>query len=399
MSLFGRYVFRQAGGAFLLIVLSLTGIVWIGTALKQLNLMTSQGQGVVIFLKMTLLALPNLMALIAPIALLIAAMHTLNRLNGDSELIVLASAGAPIWFVARPLLTLAVVLSLLLGLMNHFVKPWSLRQLREYVIQVRTDLIGQVIQPGRFTAIEKGLTFHIRARDFDSGDLLGIIMRDARNPKEVTTVLAERADLLKEGKATYLIMNNGHIVRRINQTPALIAHFEKYPIDLASFGKKDAGVWLKPRERYFDELVNPKADDPAYIRLKGRFRSELHERFASPLYPFAFVMIVLAFVGQAQTTRQNRVQAVILAFLTATGCRLLGLAATNLTTLNAWAVPLVYVVPIFATLFATGVAYARMSPQRWHPLVGRLRRALEPIERMLAPLRNLFGRTDEAAST
>lgn len=399
MSLFGRYVFRQAGSAFLLIVLSLTGIVWIATALKQLNLMTSQGQGVLIFLKMTLLALPNLMALIAPIALLIAAMHTLNRLNSDSELIVLASGGAPVWFVARPLLILALILSLLLCLMNHFVKPWSLRKLRDYVIQVRTDLIGQVIQPGRFTGIERDLTFHIRARDFDTGDLLGIILHDARNKKEIMSYLAERGKLLKDGKNAFLVMQNGHIVRRISNAPAIIVHFEQFPVDLARFAQKDAGIWLKPRERYFGELVDPPTNDPVYKRLKGKFRSELHERFAGPLYPFAFIMIVLAFVGQAQTTRQNRIQSVVWAFLAATGCRLLGLAATNLTTLNAWAVPLVYAVPIVATVLATTVAHARMSPQRWQRLSIWWKQNSSPIGRLFAPLRRRIVQPNEVAGT
>ena len=91
-------------GALVLILLSLSGVVWIALALRQLNLVTTQGQDAWTFLAMTTLALPNLMALIAPIALLIAAIHTLNRLNGDSELIVLTAAGATIWTVARPLL-------------------------------------------------------------------------------------------------------------------------------------------------------------------------------------------------------------------------------------------------------------------------------------------------------
>ena len=36
----------------------------------------------------------------------------------------------------------------------------------------------------------------------------------------------------------------------------------------------------------------------------GRFAAELHERFASPLYAFAFVLIVLAFMRRAQSTRR-----------------------------------------------------------------------------------------------
>ena len=62
-SIFSRYVFRQAAGALLLILSSLSGIVWIALALRQLEVVTSQGQNAGTLLAMTTLALPNLMAI------------------------------------------------------------------------------------------------------------------------------------------------------------------------------------------------------------------------------------------------------------------------------------------------------------------------------------------------
>src|SRR3990172_11837284 len=104
MTLFGRYVLRQVTNAFLVILLTLTAVVWLATALKELNLITSQGQGILLFFQMTLLSLPSLMALIAPNAMLMAALYTLDRMNGDSELIVMTASGAPIWRIGAPLL-------------------------------------------------------------------------------------------------------------------------------------------------------------------------------------------------------------------------------------------------------------------------------------------------------
>ena len=43
------------------------------------------GQSAFTLIKMTTLGLPNFIAVIAPFALLITVMHTLNRLNSDSE--------------------------------------------------------------------------------------------------------------------------------------------------------------------------------------------------------------------------------------------------------------------------------------------------------------------------
>jgi lipopolysaccharide export system permease protein len=84
MTLFGRYIFRQALAALAMVLVSLTAVVWIAMALKQLSLMTSDGQGSAIFLELTALILPDILTIIAPVALLIAVLHTLNRMNGGS---------------------------------------------------------------------------------------------------------------------------------------------------------------------------------------------------------------------------------------------------------------------------------------------------------------------------
>lgn len=363
MSLFSRYIFGQATSALLLILLSLTGVVWIALALKQLNIMTTQGQEAWLFFKMTLLALPNLMAVISPIALLIAVIHTLSRLNADSELIVMTAGGATVWRFARPLILLAVLVSFAVSIVNHFAMPWSLRQLRAYITQVRTDLLTQVLRPGKFNAPERNLTIHIRARGPD-GELLGILMHDARKPKEVTSYLANRGRILKDRNGSYLVMQDGHIMRQEQNKPVSIITFENFPVDLSLMEKKGAVIRLRPRERYFSELVNPAGKRPLHKTVAGKYRSELHERFSNPLYPFAFVMIAVAFVGQAQTTRQSRTKAIIAAFVAAAGCRLLGLASTNLVTVSATFVPLVYAIPIIAIVLAIAVAHRKMRPRK-----------------------------------
>ncbi len=354
-----RYIFRQAAGAMLMIMMSLTGVVWIALALKQLNLVTSQGQDTWLLVRMTLLGLPNLMALIAPIALLVATIHVLNRLNGDSELIVTSAGGGTIWTIVKPLLALALLVSFAVSMVNHFAMPWSLKLLRSYIVQVRTDLISQVIQPGRFSNPETNLTFHIRDRDF-AGTLLGLVMHDARDEKVVSTYLAERGHIVKQDGTGYLLMEKGHILRRPRTGEAVqTIVFESYAVDLDRFEAKEQISEAKPRERYFHELVSPAADDIIAQRQPGLLRAELHERFSSPFYPFAFVLIAVAFIGHARTTRQNRVQAIVVAFVVATGARLVGLAGTNVVALQASAIWVVYAIPLGAAMLAVGLMMSR----------------------------------------
>jgi lipopolysaccharide export system permease protein len=380
MGILNRYVFRQTAGALLGILVSLTGVTWIAVGLRQLELMTSQGQDALRFLAMTSLAIPSMLALIAPIALLIAAIHVLNRLASDSELIVMSAGGMPAWALLKPLGTLAIVVAAGVTVVNHAIGPWSQQTLREYVTLVRTDLMGQVIQPWRFTTPEKKLTVHIRDRA-PNGELLGLLMHDARDAKQTVSYLAERGRIFRHGDVAYLRMENGHIVRRLQtaQTPEIIV-FDQYMVDLNQVEQRaDQANVLRPRERYTDELWSPPESDPIYRQWPGRIGSELHERFSSPLYAFAFVLIAIAFLGQAQTTRQNRMKAVVGAFATAVGCRILGIAAANAVAIRPSAAFMLYLVPVGAALAALVAirwqSYPR-PPTRLSLATGRLSRDL-----------------------
>ena len=385
MTLFGRYIFRQAFSALVMILLSLTAIVWIAMALKQLNLMTSGGQSSWIFFEITLLILPDIIAIIAPIALLIAALHTLNRMNGDSELIVMTAAGATVWRFAKPLLLVALLVTGWLIAANFLVTPWSLRALNDVFNKVRTDLISQVLQPGQFASPEEGLTFHIRERNSE-GHLLGLILSDTRSAAEQMTYLANTGDIVKRDDKAFLVLHEGQIVRRPKGQDATIIEFDSYVLDLSTISEKGHGEGPKPHARYLGELLNPDPTDYYYTSNPGIYRAELHERFASLLYPFAFVAIVVAYLGQARTTRQSRGSSQVLAFTIAASLKLGGIAAGNLFASQAWAIILVYGLPLSGLLIGSYAAFAAMAPRKARPLPGWIAGPLEGLSELGAQL-------------
>lgn len=366
MTLFSRYVFRQVANAFVIILVTLTTIVWLATALKQLDLIVSQGQGFVLFLKMTVLSLPGLMALIAPNAMLMASLYTLDRMNGDSELIVMTAAGAPVWRIGAPFVLLASIVCVVILICNLWVMPASMRALRALITQVRTDVISQVLQPGRFSSTEPGLTFHIRDRS-PTGDLLGLLVHDERDEKLVMSYLAERGRIISNDDGAYLVMFDGHVHRYEVKDPSKgvqIVAFDQYVLNISDFSSKDtSSKELRPRERYLSELLNP---DPKLLKNKGasgQLRTELHDRFSTPFYPLLFAFLAVAVLGHARTTRESRWAQILVAAGVAVGLRVSGLTASNLVTLSAGATPLVYLIPIGAIIVAALVAHVRMSPE------------------------------------
>ena len=366
MTLFSRYMFRQVTNAFLVMLLTLMAIVWLATALKELDLITSQGQGLALFFQMTMLSLPSLVTLIAPNAVLMAALYTLDRMNGDSEIIVMTAAGAPVWRICSSLVALAAIVSVLILLVNVYLNPACMRALRDLITEVRADLISQVLQPGRFSSPEQGLTFHIRDRS-PTGELEGLLVHDERDETQVMSYLAARGRIVSNDEGSYLVMFDGYVHRyntEDKEKTVQIVAYEQNMLDISQFAPKDKdGKDLRPKERSISELLYPAADDEIALKNYGLLRSELHERLATPLYPIVFIFVAIALMGQARTTRENRWGQILAAFCIAIGLRVAGLTVGNLVVLNAWAVVLVYAIPVGAILIAAWTAHVRMSPE------------------------------------
>ena len=110
MKIVNKYIFRQALVGFLTILISLTVLIWLTQSLRMIDMIVTKGVSVGIFLKMTLLVLPNFMQILTPLAVFGVALFVFIRMQADKELIVLKAVGMNSRELIRPLLTLGLVL-------------------------------------------------------------------------------------------------------------------------------------------------------------------------------------------------------------------------------------------------------------------------------------------------
>src|SRR5882757_3249920 len=328
MGSIGAYIFRTTFGAFLVVLISLTAVIWVTQALRDIDLMTSQGQTILVFIGITGLIVPLLVLVIAPIALLIAVAHTLNKMSTDSEIIVMNAAGMSPWVLFRAFLSVAVVVSILVTAISAYAAPKGLRMLRDWLTEVRANVVSTIVQPGRFTAIESGVTIHIRERRAN-GELVGIFLDDRRDPNERRTVLAENGELIDNDNGTFLVLQQGTVQRHeIKERDPAMVKFERYAFDLSQFAGGPQAVKYSIRERYLWQLIFPDPKDPFLIEQPGPFRAELHDRLIAPLYPLAFVVIAFAYLGAPRTTRQSRTLSMVGAVGGVGLLRLIGFTST-----------------------------------------------------------------------
>ncbi len=328
MGSIGRYIFRTTLGGFLLILVTLTVLIWVTQALRDFDLMTNQGQTVLVFIGLTGLIIPLLVMIIAPIALVIAVGYVLNKLATDSEIIVMNAAGMRPWELFKPFLYVTIVVSLLVAVVGAYLAPEGLRMLRRWLVEVRTDLLSNIVQPGRFVSIERGLAFHIRERR-PNGLLVGLMLDDRRDDKERVTILAEQGEIVKNERGTFLVLEKGSFQRHEakSRDPSIVT-FDRHAFDLSQFNGGRQVITYSVREQYFWELAWPRAGNPLAQNQPDQFRAEFHDRLLAPFYPFAFVLIAFAYLGAPRTTRQSRTWSMLAVVGGVSGLRMFGFACT-----------------------------------------------------------------------
>src|SRR3982075_3060044 len=204
------YIVRTTLGAFLMVLFSLTGVIWITQALRGIDLMTSQGQTFITFLGITSLVIPALVLIISPIALMIAISHTLNKLATDSEIIVMNAAGFSPFRLFRPFFFATCVVALMVTFIAAYLAPDGMRRIKQWDAEITADVLTNILQPGRFAQLDQNLTIRIRGRQ-PGGILAGRFIHERRDPKERVSIIADHGTVLKNEGGSFLILEDGNL--------------------------------------------------------------------------------------------------------------------------------------------------------------------------------------------
>src|SRR5665213_4408085 len=118
MRLIDRYLLRQLLGPTVIAITALTAVVLLSQTLQSLDLVVNQRQSITVFLKITLLYMPQLINMILPIAVFVAALVALNRLHTEQEIVVCFAGGMSRWRVASPTIRVAAMVAIVTLVFN-----------------------------------------------------------------------------------------------------------------------------------------------------------------------------------------------------------------------------------------------------------------------------------------
>ncbi|WP_019962074.1 LptF/LptG family permease [Woodsholea maritima] len=361
MSILQRYYFRQALWPFLTAIITLSGLAILTQSLSNFDLISSHGESALIFFWITLLAMPQLISLLIPIALFIGAMMAFNRMSAESELIVGAAAGMSRMQRISPILRLGIYVFLANLAINLFIQPLAYREMRRVVYEVRTDIASSFMRPGEFVPLGDNVTFFARAVT-PNGIMEDVFIQDGRGSTS-SSYAAKEGFIAQTDFAPVMRLSDGVLTQIDEQGHLSDLTFETYEFDLTGFIDITSTFYFKESDRYLSELLDPRQTDILRAGGKAPLFAEGHYRLASPLYNLVFVLFVAAVFVGSEHRRTGYSQLIILAGVFALLLRLVGFAvqsgATDETDLNA----LQYGIP----LLGAGLAIWRITRPRRKP--------------------------------
>ena len=350
MTLLQRYFWTQALWPLVLSLTALASLALLTQSLQTLDLIVENRQSALTFLYITILALPQLIAIIMPLAVFMAVLYALNRLNSDSELVVAKASGVSPWQISSPAMRLGVFAMIIHLILNLWVQPFSFREMRGEILKVRTDIASQMVRAGEFVTPTAGLTVFAR-EILPDGAMKDVLIYDERDLDVETMHTAKAGFLIRNENAAHLTLENGNVQQKFSNGTFDLVAFEHYQIDLSGILAFDSVLRLKTSDKYLHELLRPDARE--YVTQKHRkvMAAEGHSRLATPLYNLALVMLALCFMIRGQHQKLGYGRRIAICAAMGFVFRLSGFGLTSAAEANPMVNSVQYAVPLLVILF------------------------------------------------
>jgi lipopolysaccharide export system permease protein len=366
MQLIDRYLFRELLGPTLLATAALSGVALLSESLSTLDVIVDQRQSVFVFLKLILLAMPQLEVMILPVAGLVGALVALNRLHTEQEIVICFAGGMSRWRVISPALTLASLAALFSLVLTLWIQPLCYRELRRTLLDVRSDIAATLIRPGKFSHPAPGVTVFAQAMD-DDGNIHNLFIDRLLTNGRDTTVTAREGKLQNRSGAPMLVMRHG-ANQEFSKTGTLnYLSFDQYVLDLRPLMPPDRPVIYKLSDRYLHELFFPDLRGAWERANVSKLLAEGNGRLADPLYNLAFMALALAGVIGGSFSRMGYGQRIAVVACAALVTRVLGFVIESASGATPALNVVQYAIPIGVTLGALAALFARRESVRPMP--------------------------------
>lgn len=283
MGIIDRYIAREILTAWLTVLLVLLVIVLSTEVVHLLSWITQGIIPVSAFLAYLVNSLFEFSVVLIPLSLLIGILTGFGRLYRDSEMAAIMSSGiGPLsWY--RPLMMVALPVTLLLFFLTLFVMPKIALQRAVLTAEINSQAEVDMLLVGQFNRARKGdAVLFLEAQGESRGEINNTFFQQQREGKTHIDVAGSTSSYSSPGGQRYMVMHNGvHYAGNPGEAEMAIIEYEEYGVRV---NKKQASVHRSASSRSSAELWA--SDD-----LKDK--AELQWRLALPIATLIVSFIAL----------------------------------------------------------------------------------------------------------
>ena len=269
-------------------------IYWINKAIALFDKLISDGQTFLVFLEFSILTIPPIIPIIAPLAAFAAAIFVTNRLKTDSELTIMQATGFSPLRLSRAICLFGLIVTTILLIISHYLIPKSNNILLKRQNEVASSLNAKLLRVGSFIHPQNGVTFYIGGIS-DSGIIEDVFVLDERNNEREIIITSKSGYLITNNNNPILVLKNG-IVQNFDVKSKKLStiHFQDLSYDLTSWSVRERLSKAKLLFTYssFDLFKNPELVSKLSDTSEINVLEELHSRILTP-----FLALIAALIG------------------------------------------------------------------------------------------------------
>lgn len=289
MNIIERYITREVLIPFTVVITILAGLFASFSSARFLAGAITESLGFAAMIKLVLLKTLIALEVLVPIALYVAIIIGLSRLNKDQEINVLRAVGVSRNRIIYIVLMIAIPVGIISGMLSIYARPWAYAESYVLNAQAEAELNTNRFQAGRFYGSEvSGRVIYVQKKDEadkEMEDIFHYIKKE--NSSEIVIAKEARQPQVTLQQRPRIQLYEGHIFELTHAAKKdSVIKFEK----LTFFPDNDNEVNYRRKAATTTQLWD--SDQPREI-------AELQWRLSRPIATVLLALIAASFIRTA----------------------------------------------------------------------------------------------------
>ena len=293
---------------FLLILFTISIIIWVLQAVNYLDFVTEDGHGFLVYFNYTLLSLPKIIGRIFPFAIFLSFTYILLKYENKNELVIFWNFGIKKITFINFFIKFSFLFVFISILINAIISPYAQDKARSFIRSSDLDFFESILKPKKFIDTIERLTIYIDEVG-KNRELKNVYLNNNLGETSQIT-FAKIGKVENYGGKKILVLKEGITISEINGNISELK-FTKSDFDISKFSTKTT-VTKKIQETSTKNLIEcliifHKTTDKIELSKKILVRNcgldnlenihqELYSRLIKPFYITFLIAISLLLI-------------------------------------------------------------------------------------------------------